>query len=728
MKTLPEKYYLTHFFELLDYLEQTSWHLVSDVQRSKLNAFKLLPQDAQCLLIRVVNRKRHYVCSEELVYDEIDDYHAAYQLLNEQNWLTQAQDSAMLSTLISELNKSQLMALAKEFDFQDTPVKSAKKALWHEHICGQLASIEAAPSAILSGYFTSTFKSDLAYFLFLFFGKLGGALSQFSMRDLGVMQTHRQRVQGNAHFESREEAQSAFLYCNLYNDLKTLPQQSLLELADNITTQSYTSPIGSLAKLKYDHLCYKLANLVLEHNVVLSESLLTLSAHPKAQEKYIRSLYAKGEHEKCKELIEQLLDTPGDEQLLFFAEDFYRLKFTEKRTSLLTDMLRASGQPICLDEAFVGYVEQGLIEHYGRSNVRAYHCENMLWRALFCLSFWHELFEDERNAFSNEFEHTPKCLKDNSFYSVFEAEIEQRLTTFVDNNHLLNWLIKQAADKFNQHSRLMFWDPDCLAQLFEFAKHAPIGAVCAHLRAMSKDFNGLKDGYPDLMLCQQGVKFVEVKAPGDSLRRNQLITIKKLIESGFEVSVQTVQWQVQPDQPYVIVDIETTGGKKEHDKITEIAMVKVVNGKIVGQWHSLINPQRRIPRYITELTGIDNEMVKDAPVFSEVVDDIDRFGRDAIFVAHNVNFDYGFIKAEFARLERPFKRAKLCTVQLGRKWLPGHASYSLGKICQALNIELNGHHRALNDALATVELFNLINQRRIEASESTNDKRQEDTQ
>lgn len=712
MKTLPEKYYLTHFYELLDYLAQTSWDLLSEDQRAKVNVFKTLSQDAQCLLVRVVNRKRDFVCADELVYEEIKDFNQAYLELKRLDWLCHADDRLALASLVSELNKAQLIALAKAHALSDTPAKSAKKALWLDFILAQLDNLEPS-SEILQSYFSSPFKSDLVYFLFLFFGKLGGGLPQFSMRDLGVMHTQNNRIQGNAHFEHQEEALSAFLYCNLYFDLKELATESVLKLAKCVSAHEYPRPVGTLAQIKYDHLCYKLANMVADGHAALSESLLTLSAHPKAQEKYIRLLYTKGEHQRCKNLIEQLLDAPGDEKLLFFAEDFYRLKFTQTRTSLLTDMLRDSGEPLALDEAYVGYVEQGLVELFGRSGTTAYHCENRLWRSLFCLSFWYELFEDPRNAFSNEFERTPKCIKDNSFYQVFEFEIEQRLNAFCDNAQLLNWLVKQASEKFGSHNRLMYWHPDGLAQLFEFAKYAPIDAVCQHLRAMSKDFNGLKDGYPDLMICQNGVKFIEVKAPGDSLRRNQLITIKKLVESGFDVAIQTVQWQVQPAQPYVIVDIETTGGKKEHDKITEIAMIKVVNGQIVEKWHSLINPQRRIPRYITELTGIDNEMVNDAPIFSEVIDDIDAFSKDAIFVAHNVNFDFGFIKAEFARLERYFKRAKLCTVQLGRKWLPGHASYSLGKICQDLNIPLQGHHRALNDAMATVELFNFINEKRL---------------
>ena len=106
-------------------------------------------------------------------------------------------------------------------------------------------------------------------------------------------------------------------------------------------------------------------------------------------------------------------------------------------------------------------------------------------------------------------------------------------------------------------------------------------------------------------------------------------------------------------------------------------------------------------------------MVQDAPEFYEVSEHINDFTKGCIFVAHNVNFDMGFIRAEFGRCGKYYKRAKLCTVSLGRKFLPGHKSYSLGNICRDLNINLVGHHRALNDAMATAELFIRINQNRI---------------
>jgi len=159
---------------------------------------------------------------------------------------------------------------------------------------------------------------------------------------------------------------------------------------------------------------------------------------------------------------------------------------------------------------------------------------------------------------------------------------------------------------------------------------------------------------------------------------------------------------------YTIIDIETTGGNPASEKITEIAVIVHDGQKIVKEFSTLINPEKKIPFHITNLTGITNEMVADAPKFYEVAREIVELTQDCTFVAHNVSFDYQFIKHEYKRLGYDFVRNKLCTVQLSRKLIPGHPSYSLGNICSKLNIEINDRHRAMGDAFATTRLFELL--------------------
>jgi DNA polymerase III subunit epsilon len=159
---------------------------------------------------------------------------------------------------------------------------------------------------------------------------------------------------------------------------------------------------------------------------------------------------------------------------------------------------------------------------------------------------------------------------------------------------------------------------------------------------------------------------------------------------------------------YAIIDIETTGGSAKVEKITEIAIYLHDGNQISGEYVSLVNPERNIPYFITNLTGITNEMVEDAPRFFEIAKTIVELTEGRTFVAHNARFDYSFIRQEFKSLGFNFKRNILDTVSLSRKLFPGHRSYSLGNICKDLKITISGRHRAAGDALATVRLFELL--------------------
>ena len=161
---------------------------------------------------------------------------------------------------------------------------------------------------------------------------------------------------------------------------------------------------------------------------------------------------------------------------------------------------------------------------------------------------------------------------------------------------------------------------------------------------------------------------------------------------------------------FAIIDIETCGGKFDfrRGRITEICILKHDGLSVVEKFTTLINPECYISQYFTGLTGITNEMVADAPKFYEIAPKIIEMTEGCIFVAHNVGFDYGFIKDEFNSLGYKYRRDTLCTVRLSRKLMPGRISYSLGHLCASLGIEIEGRHRAEGDAVATAQLFDLL--------------------
>ena len=156
---------------------------------------------------------------------------------------------------------------------------------------------------------------------------------------------------------------------------------------------------------------------------------------------------------------------------------------------------------------------------------------------------------------------------------------------------------------------------------------------------------------------------------------------------------------------YAIVDIETTGGHASTNAITEIAIYVHDGDRVVRHYKTLVNPQQKIPLYITALTGISNAMVASAPTFSAVAAEVFDLLRDNVFIAHSVNFDFSFVNHQLKQSGYELKVKKLCTVRLSRKVFTGLPSYSLGNICRFLQIPIEDRHRADGDAKATVTLF-----------------------
>lgn len=159
---------------------------------------------------------------------------------------------------------------------------------------------------------------------------------------------------------------------------------------------------------------------------------------------------------------------------------------------------------------------------------------------------------------------------------------------------------------------------------------------------------------------------------------------------------------------YAIVDIETTGGNARGSRMTEIA-IRIHNGtEVIDSFETLINPEKEIPLAIFALTGIDNKMVQNAPIFADIAKQVFEMLEGRIFVAHNVNFDYSFVRHQLSECGFKWTAKKLCTVRMARKIKPGHRSYSLGRLCDELDIPIANRHRAGGDCDATAILFSRL--------------------
>lgn len=161
------------------------------------------------------------------------------------------------------------------------------------------------------------------------------------------------------------------------------------------------------------------------------------------------------------------------------------------------------------------------------------------------------------------------------------------------------------------------------------------------------------------------------------------------------------------DQPAVFVDVETNGQMGERGRIIEIAMIRVEYGETVEEFTSLVNPGSSIPYWIEKLTGISNTDISDAPYFDDIAEKLKELSHGAIFVAHNVRFDYSFIKSHFAATGYDYRPKMFCTVRMSRGIYPDFKGHSLEKIIKRHNIDVESRHRAYDDALAIYKFTKL---------------------
>ena len=182
----------------------------------------------------------------------------------------------------------------------------------------------------------------------------------------------------------------------------------------------------------------------------------------------------------------------------------------------------------------------------------------------------------------------------------------------------------------------------------------------------------------------------------------------KLIENNtVELLQDDSHSRLLKDLDFVVVDVEATGAKTPPNRLIELGAYRIRGGRIVYKFLSLVNPEIPIPRFVASLTGISNDMVKNAPVFAEVAPQWLDFVSDSVLVAHNAPFDTSFLNHEISRVYANHRMINphLCTVRLSRRAFPDLSNHRLETIAQHFSIPIASRHRAGSDALATAEIF-----------------------
>ncbi len=189
-----------------------------------------------------------------------------------------------------------------------------------------------------------------------------------------------------------------------------------------------------------------------------------------------------------------------------------------------------------------------------------------------------------------------------------------------------------------------------------------------------------------------------------------------LNDDTLELVRSNVEQRELSETDFVVFDLETTGAKTPPCRITEIGAYRVRKGEIIEEFQTLVNPETLIPLFISQLTGITDAMVKNAPRFAEIAAEFLNFIGDSILVAHNAHFDLRFLNHEISRMHKDYRvgNQHLCTVKMSRKLLPQIENHRLNTVADYYRVSLINHHRATDDARATAHIFvNLLNELQI---------------
>lgn len=747
---LPPDYYLQHFAEFLARIEAQYAGLLGPVEQQFIGEFRALSPDAQRLWLRMLSRKGSVFALADLQYSEISDQPAAAALLLESGFAARPEQDADLADWLVKANKQQLSELLQvglqQGLLAQLPKKSADKATLQQAVTD--ADLLQPQWLAESGDWLALRQTEpLQYLLFLFFGRIETDLSAFTLRDLGVVatgglrtvpqqSTAAEQASGSgeplylARFLDVATAQAAYAYARLKAQLReALPRKNSLLTLDQLQQWQqeaalWPEPLDDRTVLVREKLCEALGRQAERLNApeLAIDWYLAGGGYP-ASERLMRLYHKLGWRDELDALLTQMQTEPCCDEEYYLAQDFSRRVLKQSRVTDTTHLLQQAAV-LALDELWANAPEQGALQYYRQQGYQAEHLENNLWLALFGLLLWPQLFEAADSSIHNEFERRPRDLTTPAFYQRHGVAIETQLALLDDKAAACRYLLAQSTRHYGKQNAIFSWYPELTQPLLALVQAAPPGALAALLRKMALDFRRHSSGYPDLMLWRdnrsesgsdgqaQELQFIEIKAPGDSVRRNQLSRLHSLRELGFDVRLERIKWVLDPARVYAVIDVETTGGTAGNDRVTEIGLVKLQYGREITRYSTLINPQRRIPAFISKLTGISDAMVATAPVFADIAAELWQQLQGCIFVAHNVRFDYGFIRAEFARCGYQLQLPQLCTVVESRRYFPGLASYSLGNLAVHFGIELKQHHRALADAAAAAELLLLINERR----------------
>jgi hypothetical protein len=543
---LPPKYYHDNFEYLLDFVKDKYADLLLENEWRFLRKYYTLPEDAQCLFIRFANRKGLFFKTNAIKYEEIEELSNALSYLHKQDFISSLHpDSHQLwvGELLDVLTKNDLI---KTFDAHN--LKSAKREEILNYIKEGFSAEEIITKANTHHSLVKVnFESEISFLKFLFFGNRTMDMTEFVLRDLGLVQYYKQSDDHLvARFNTRKEAEDKWLiseqfltfekikhsneplqifdwYCNFRENHKTI---------SDIAIPSYQKLQLNIGKHLERFKAYDYAIKVYDDALVSP-----------ARERKARCMAKAKYFEEARTVCEEITSSPQNADEQYFAEYFLTTLTGKKNKKQTTEWLKAADE-ITLSPIYRYNVELGSIEHYLEEGYSAGFSENYTWRGLFGLLFWDIIFDPSLVAFHHPFQRRPSDLYLPDFYQKRKDQVNKRLEEFENSDDLVAYLWSNFEKNFGTANPFVIWDPEVWGMIKILASRIPLDSLQKIMIKIAENLVENSRGMPDILVWNdETYELIEIKSPNDTLSNQQLFWLKYFKELGVNAKVLRIRFE-----------------------------------------------------------------------------------------------------------------------------------------------------------------------------------------
>lgn len=561
---LPPKYYLEYFNYLLDFVQEKYRHILNENEWRFLRKYYCLSEDAQCLFIRFSNRKGLFFKVNKLAYAELTDIPASLNELLDREFIEHVnaeKHETFSKELLGVFGKDELanrftkivtaseesVPKAERISYKklkkDELVETLLKAFSFEEIVDAIKDLEPVVKVC--------FEFEVTFMKFLFFGNRYLDMTEFVVRDLGLIQYESHDDDKLvARFNTRKDAEDKWLITDqndLFSQLKdTSPPLEVYDWFMNFTDS--VSDLSEIAKPSYERLILKVGTF-LEKGKLYDEALNTfrLTEQVPSRERQVRTLQKLGHIDEALSLCQLMIEFPKNADEKFYATDFINQVNSKKRVrkKSTTSWLHQS-ESITISEEFRHQVEMGVVDYYLNDGKMAVFAENHIWRAIFGLIFWDIVFDPSLVAFHHPFQRRPSDLYLPDFYEKRQDLIISHLESFDNIQTLLVYMGERYESKFGIANPFVHWLEEIWLMVRKAVEVMNFESLKKILHEMSKNLVENLRGFPDLFMWDEETNeycFVEVKSPTDNLSNQQLFWLQFFKEVGVNSKVLRVYWE-----------------------------------------------------------------------------------------------------------------------------------------------------------------------------------------